>query len=106
MPRGAISHARFARSEAAGRWSGLGRLGTRTADFLGHSDAHSTRRYARRSDEALVSVLRPRDAASDEDLSLAWLVSKRSHCQIRCPGSAGLERSYQRAGPVNARDEF
>jgi integrase len=39
--------------------------------FLGHSDARSTRRYARMSDEALVSVLRPRDEPRDEDLSLA-----------------------------------
>ena len=28
--------------------------------YLGHADARSTRRYARLSDEALVSVLRPR----------------------------------------------
>ena len=39
--------------------------------FLGHSDARSTRRYARMSDEALVSVLRPRAESRDEDLSLA-----------------------------------
>jgi hypothetical protein len=39
--------------------------------YLGHADVRSTRRYARLSDEALVSVLRtpPRDAATEDDLS-------------------------------------
>jgi len=39
--------------------------------FLGHSDARSTRRYAKLSEEALVSVLRPASATNaDDDLSL------------------------------------
>jgi integrase len=40
--------------------------------FLGHSDARSTRRYARMSDEALVSVLRPTPSSPNSvDLSPA-----------------------------------
>ena len=41
--------------------------------FLGHSDARSTRRYARMGDEALVSVLRDRRANDSSDLSPACL---------------------------------
>jgi integrase len=38
--------------------------------FLGHTDIRSTRRYARLSEEALISVLRPRDLTpSGDDLS-------------------------------------
>ncbi|MCP5057864.1 MAG: tyrosine-type recombinase/integrase [bacterium] len=36
--------------------------------FLGHSDARSTRRYARMSEEALVSVLRTANPTTDSDL--------------------------------------
>ena len=35
--------------------------------FLGHRDVRSTRRYARLSDEALVSVPRPRAATPESD---------------------------------------
>ena len=35
--------------------------------FLGHSDARSTRRCARMSDEALVSVLRPAPSSTNPD---------------------------------------
>ena len=38
---------------------------------LDHSNAPSARRYARMSDEASVSVLRPRAESRDEDLSVA-----------------------------------
>ena len=38
--------------------------------FLGHADLRSTRRYAKMADEALVTVLRPVVASTeDEDLS-------------------------------------
>ena len=35
--------------------------------FLGHTDIRSTRRYARLSEEALISVLRPRELTPSGD---------------------------------------
>ncbi len=35
--------------------------------FLGHADLRSTRRYAKMADEALVTVLRPGVASSEEE---------------------------------------
>lgn len=63
--------------------------------FLGHSDARSTRRYARMSDEALVSVLRPRDVEGDEDLSLAGVA--RSQARER-PNKIGVPNGNRTRG--------